>query len=134
MRLQQHVAASILALLSLVSLSSAWALPSYPGNVARVNDIDVSYQRFMGVYNEHVRDNGIAIGARGDQLELLTRLRKEALDLLIKQELLIQASSSAGMKALPRGAVGPVRRPQDPAGGSRSRPSAAAANKEGPVS
>ena len=97
MRLRQHVAAAILALLSLVSLSSAWALPSYPGNVARVNDIDVSYQRFMGIYNEHVRDNGIAIGARGDQLELLTRLRKEALELLINQELLIQASSSAGI-------------------------------------
>lgn len=98
MRPRQHFAAAVVGLMCVLPMCTAWALPSYPGNVARVNQIDVSYQRYMGVYNEHVRANGVAIGARGDQLELLTRLRKEAMDLLIEQELIVQASTRSDIE------------------------------------
>ena len=55
----------------------------YPGNAVRVNDETVSYQRFHGFYIEYRNTKGVAVGARGDQLELLTQLRREAMDLLI---------------------------------------------------
>jgi peptidyl-prolyl cis-trans isomerase C len=92
--------ASLLVLVFSTATTS-WAIGNYPGNALRVNGVDVSYQRYMGLYLEHQRSTGVAIGARGDQLALLTRLRKEAMDLLIEQELLIQAAEARGIKVLP---------------------------------
>lgn len=92
--------ASLLVLVFSTATTS-WAIGNYPGNALRVNGVDVSYQRYMGLYLEHQRSTGVAIGARGDQLALLTRLRKEAMDLLIEQELLIQAAEAKGIKVLP---------------------------------
>jgi len=73
----------------------------YPGNAVRVNDETVSYQRFHGFYIEYRNTKGVAVGARGDQLELLTQLRREAMDLLIEQTIVGQAAEKAGIEADP---------------------------------
>jgi parvulin-like peptidyl-prolyl isomerase len=75
-------------------VAAAWATGNYPGNAVRINGEQISYQRYMGFYLEHQRENGVAIGARGDQLGLLTRLRKEAMEMLIDQELLKRAAAA----------------------------------------
>jgi peptidyl-prolyl cis-trans isomerase C len=71
---------------------------NYPGNAVRVNDVDISYQRFAGFYEEYRRSNGIAPAARGDHLQMLMRVREEALDLMIEQELVRQAALAAGIE------------------------------------
>lgn len=73
----------------------------YPGDAVRVNDETISYQRFQGFYIEYRNSKGVAVGARGDQLELLTQLRKEAMDLLIEQELVAQAAELQGIEVDP---------------------------------
>lgn len=73
----------------------------YPGDAVRVNDETVSYQRFHGFYIEYRNTKGVAVGARGDQLELLTQLRREAMDLLIEQTIVGQAAEEAGIEADP---------------------------------
>ena len=70
----------------------------YPGDAVRVNGGTISYQRFHGFYNEYRDAAGVAVGARGDQLELLTRLREEAMERLIEQELVCQAAAAAGIE------------------------------------
>jgi peptidyl-prolyl cis-trans isomerase C len=73
----------------------------YPGDAVRVNDETISYQRFHGFYIEYRNSQGVAVGARGDQLGLLTRLRREAMDLMIEQALVWQAAESAGIEVDP---------------------------------
>lgn len=73
----------------------------YPGDAVRINDETVSYQRFHGFYIEYRNSKGVAVGARGDQLELLTQLRREAMDLMIEQTLVGQAAEEAGIEANP---------------------------------
>lgn len=73
----------------------------YPGDAVRVNDETISYQRFQGFYVEYRNSKGVAVGARGDQLEMLTQLRKEAMDLLIEQELVAQAAEREGIEVDP---------------------------------
>ncbi len=89
------------ALLLLLASSATLAQGIYPGDAVRVNDETVSYQRFQGFYIEYRNSKGVAVGARGDQLGLLTRLRKEAMDLLIEQVLVGQAAEQAGLEADP---------------------------------
>ena len=89
---------ALVLLLLFAAGNSALATGNYPGNAARVNGVDISYQRFMGLYQEHQRDRGVAIAARGDQLPLLTEMRKEAMDMLIEQELIIQAAAARGLE------------------------------------
>ena len=91
----------LMPLLLLAVGNAALATGSYPGNAVRVNGVDVSYQRFMGLYQEHQRDRGVAIAARGDQLPLLTQMRKEAMEMLIEQELIIQAAAARGIEVTP---------------------------------
>jgi len=74
-----------------------WAQGSYPGNAVRVNGTEISYQRFNGFYQEYQRQYGINVAARGDYLQLLTRLRREAMDLMIEQELVAQAAEKKGV-------------------------------------
>ena len=73
---------------------AGWATGNYPGNAVRVNGVDISYQRFMGFYQEYQRSQGVAAGARGDQLAIFKRMRKEAMDMVIDQELLKQAAEA----------------------------------------
>ena len=88
---------AFLCLLSLVAVASP-AQGIYPGDALRVNGETVSYQRFQGLYVEHRNSIGVQVGARGDQLELLTRLRKEAMDLLIEQVLVKQAADKESIE------------------------------------
>lgn len=87
----------LLLSLALALPGGVWGQAHYPGNAARVNGVDVSYQRFNGFYVEYRNSQGIAVGARGDQLPLLTRLRQEAMDKIIEQELVRQAALEQGI-------------------------------------
>jgi peptidyl-prolyl cis-trans isomerase C len=89
---------ALMSLLLFAAGNAALATGNYPGNALRVNGVDVSYQRFMGLYQEHQRARGVAIAARGDQLPLLTEMRKEAMDMLIEQELIVQAAAASGIE------------------------------------
>ncbi len=91
----------LLILTALLASGSAAAQGIYPGDAVRVNDETISYQRFQGFYVEYRNSKGVAIAARGDQLGLLTELRKEAMDLIIEQALVAQAAEAAGVKAAP---------------------------------
>jgi len=73
----------------------------YPGDAVRVNGETISYQRFQGFYIEYRNSKGVAVGARGDQLELLKQLRQEAMDLIIEQTLVAQAAEKAGFRSDP---------------------------------
>ncbi|RLA04780.1 MAG: hypothetical protein DRQ45_00045 [Gammaproteobacteria bacterium] len=86
-----------------VSISStvSWATGNNPGNALRVNGVDISNQRYIGFYLEYQRSKNVAVGARGDQLPLLTKLRKEAMELLIEQEVLLQAAEAEDIEVLP---------------------------------
>lgn len=81
--------------------TACWATGSHPGNALRVNGVDISYQRYVGFYQEYQRSKGVAVGARGDQLPLLTQMRREAMELLIEQELIVQAAEAQGIEVLP---------------------------------
>jgi len=87
-----------LALLLYLAAAGAMAQSIYPGDAVRVNDETISYQRFQGFYVEYRNSKGVAVGARGDQLELLTKLRSEAMEELIEQALVGQAADAAGIE------------------------------------
>lgn len=93
------MARGLASLALLLALSGAvWAQGIYPGDAVRVNGVAISYQRFHGFYTEYQRSKGVAVGARGDQLGLLTRLRREAMDRMIEQELVRQAAQKKGVE------------------------------------
>jgi peptidyl-prolyl cis-trans isomerase C len=79
----------------------AWAQGFHPGDAVRVNGVAISNQRFNGFYVEYRNAKGVAVGARGDQLELLVQLRREAMALIIEQELLRQVAQGKGIKVRP---------------------------------
>ena len=85
----------------LTSGAASWATGFYPGNALRINGVDISYQRYVSFYQEYQRSQGVAIGARGDQLPRLTQMRKEAMELLIEQELMVQAAEAQDIEVLP---------------------------------
>jgi parvulin-like peptidyl-prolyl isomerase len=88
-----------LLLALLVVAAAAQAQGFHPGDAVRVNDETVSNQRFQGFYVAYRNSKGVAVGARGDQLELLKQLRREAMDLVIEQTLVGQAAEKEGIKA-----------------------------------
>lgn len=100
----RRVAAPAVLLAALLPHAGAFAQGIYPGDAVRVDGVAVSYQRFHGFYQEYRRSQGLTVGARGDQLELFKRMRREAMDLLIEQELVRQAAERAGIEA-DKGAV-----------------------------
>jgi len=81
--------------------SFSMAQSNYPGDAVRINGETVSNQRFHGFYLEYRNSKGVAVGARGDQLELLKRLRREAMAQVIEQVLVGQAAEQAGLKPDP---------------------------------
>lgn len=85
----------LLALLAAVPAVQAQGI--YPGDAVRVNDETISYQRFQGFYVEYRNSKGVQVGARGDQLELMKELRKEAMDLIVEQEVVAQAAEKEGI-------------------------------------
>ena len=87
-------------LLTLLALATtAWAQGFIPGTAARVNGVEISNERFNAFYQEYRRPYGINVAGRGDHLEKLTRLRKEAMDKMIEQELVRQAAEAQDIEA-----------------------------------
>lgn len=76
----------------LAALPALQAQGIYPGDAVRVNGETISYQRFQGFYVEYRNSRGVQVGARGDQLELMKELRKEAMELIVEQEVVAQAA------------------------------------------
>ena len=70
------IARNCLSWLAAVRRRQLHAQGIYPGDAVRVNDETISYQRFQGFYVEYRNSKGVAVGARGDQLELLNKLRQ----------------------------------------------------------
>ena len=93
--------ACLTTVLLLLSTAGLQAQGIHPGDAVRVNDEAVSNQQFNGFYIEYRNTKGVAVGARGDQLELLAQLRREAMDLIIEQTLVGQAAEEAGIEADP---------------------------------
>ena len=91
------VGKTVSALFALTLAGLVYAQGFNPGNAVRINGVEISNQRFDAYYMEYRRDKGVAVGARGDQLELMKRLRREAMDLMIEQQLLIQAADASGI-------------------------------------
>ena len=85
------------ALLAAVFVSctgACWAQGIHPGVAARVNGVEISNERFDAFYQEYRRPYGINVAGRGDHLQRLTQLRKEAMDKMIEQELVRQAAEA----------------------------------------
>ena len=86
-------------LLTLLALATtAWAQGFIPGNAVRVNGVEISNERFNAFYQEYRRPYGINVAGRGDHLQRLTQLRKEAMDEMIEQELVRQAAEAKGIE------------------------------------
>ncbi len=101
MRAQRRIGfLATLALFAFCGWVSAQGI--YPGNAVRINGVEISNQRFNAFYVEYRNSKGVAVGARGDQLELMKRLRKEAMDLMIEQELVRQAAQAKGIEVTTR--------------------------------
>ena len=101
-------------MLCAVPAALTWATGIHPGTVARVNGVEVSYERFNAFYQEYRRPYGISVAGRGDHLNRLTKLRKEAMDEMIKQELVCQAAEAKGIEVTETEvdrAIGEIRQP-----------------------
>ena len=92
------LARATLLLTLLMPGAGVWAQGFHPGTAVRVNGVEISNQHFDAFYEEYRRGQGINVGARGDQLQLLTRLRREAMDLMVEQELVRQAAEAKGIE------------------------------------
>jgi peptidyl-prolyl cis-trans isomerase C len=86
----------LLALLALVP--GSWAQAVHPGTAVRVNGVEISNERFNAFYQEYRRPQGINVAGRGDYLQKLTHLRREAMDEMIEQELVRQAAVARGIE------------------------------------
>ena len=89
--------ATLLLILLTAPVALAMATGIYPGTAARVNGVELSNEHFNAFYQEYRRPYGINVAGRGDHLDRLTRLRKEAMDEMIAQELVRQAAEAANI-------------------------------------
>ncbi len=87
--------AAVLA--ALLVPAGARAEGSYPGDAVKINGVTISYQRFAGFYHEYRRSKGVSASMPGFRVPLLDRLRGEAMDLMIEQELVRQAAERRGI-------------------------------------
>jgi peptidyl-prolyl cis-trans isomerase C len=78
--------------------ATAWAQGVNPGTAVRVNGVEISNERFNAFYQEYRRPYGINVAGRGDHLQRLTKLRKEAMDEMVEQELIRQAAEAKGIR------------------------------------
>jgi len=81
-------------LLALLALGTTASQGFNPGTAVRVNGVEISNERFNAFYQEYRRPYGINVAGRGDHLQRLTKLRKEAMDKMIEQELVRQAAEA----------------------------------------
>jgi peptidyl-prolyl cis-trans isomerase C len=96
--MRSSVLQTIPVIAALVFAGSALAQGFHPGNAVRINGVEISNQRFNAFYAELQRSKGVNAGARGDQLNLMKQLRKEAMDLMIERELIVQAAKASGIE------------------------------------
>jgi peptidyl-prolyl cis-trans isomerase C len=89
---------SIALIAALAGAAPVFAQGYHPGDAVRINGVTISNQRFNAFYAEYQRSKGVAAGARGDQLNMMKRLRREAMDMLIEKELLVQAAKNSGIE------------------------------------
>jgi parvulin-like peptidyl-prolyl isomerase len=85
-------------LLALCAAASAQGI--YPGVAVRVNGVEISYERFHRAYEEYLTQNNVNIVTTRNP-ERLAELRRQAMDLMIEQELVWQAAEKAGIAAAP---------------------------------
>ncbi len=85
----------------LLPAAAAWATGQYFGDAVRVNGVNISNERFNAFYQEYRRPYGLNVAGRGDYLDKLQQLRKEAMQLMIEQELVRQAATEKGIGATP---------------------------------
>ena len=78
--------------------AGTWAQGFHPGTAVRVNGVEISNERFDAFYQEYRAPHGINVAGRGDHLQKLTQLRREALDQMIEQELVRQAAEAQGIE------------------------------------
>ena len=90
--------ATVLLMLLVVPVALCRATGIYPGTAARVNGVELSNERFNAFYQEYRRPYGVNVAGRGDHLQRLTKLRKEAMEEMIEQELVRQAAEAAGIE------------------------------------
>jgi peptidyl-prolyl cis-trans isomerase C len=108
--------AVVFAALLLLPFAAAWATGQHFGNAVRVNGVNISNERFNAFYQEYRRPYGLDVAGRGDYLDKLKQLRKEAMQLLIEQELVRQAAEANGIVATPEeidAAIAEVSEPFD---------------------
>lgn len=108
--------ATIFLILFSAPAALAWATGYNPGTAARVNGIDLSNERFNAFYQEYRQPYGINVAGRGDHLNKLTRLRREAMELMIDQELVRQAAEVNGIEVTAdeiNAAIAAIREPFD---------------------
>src|SRR5512143_2403345 len=89
----------------------ARAQPTFAGAAASVNGVEISNEILQHSFDEYLRDKQINMGAMRDP-ERVKRMQREALDLLIDQEVVWQAAKAAGVLAAPEEvdrAVGEIR-------------------------
>jgi YVTN family beta-propeller protein len=98
-RPMRGVAGRAAAVAVLLVHAGAFAQGIHPGDAVRVNGVAISYQRFAAFYQEYRRSKMVAVGASGFQVPLLDRLRREAMDLMIEQEVVRQAAEREGIEA-----------------------------------
>jgi hypothetical protein len=83
---------AVFAALLLLQFGAALATGQHPGDAVRVNGVTISNERFNAFYQEYRRPYGLNVAGRGDYLDKLQQLRKEAMQLIIEQELVRQAA------------------------------------------
>ena len=87
-----------LPLVMFLLCSTLWAQGNYPGVAVRVNGQEISYQQFNAFYQEYLRDKQVNITTTPNP-EKLTRLRREAMNLMVEQELVRQAAQTLPVEA-----------------------------------
>lgn len=90
--------------------SGARAQGSHPGDAVRINGVTISYQRFAGFYQEYMRSKGVGAGMPGFRVPLLDQVRREAMDLMIEQELVRQAAEREGVEVSAEELDGGIRK------------------------
>jgi peptidyl-prolyl cis-trans isomerase C len=89
-----------LCLLAWFALSPAVAAPGdHPGIAVRINGQEISYERFNAFYQEYLRQQHVNITLTGNPAKL-TRMRREAMDMLVEQELVRQAAQAQAVEVL----------------------------------
>jgi len=93
-----HRSSLVLALCLLTAGAGAQGV--YPGVAARVNGVEISNETLQRNYREYLVQNNVNIVSQRNP-ERLGQLRREALDLLIEQELVWQEAQRKGVIASP---------------------------------